>query len=151
MMSYDQLSLSRMRRFGLTLMLPTALLGVFGFPTQLQTAGAQKAQISGQGQPLYIHCIEQRYDAKMQIATCSRDVELSYPSREIQATAAQAQYFFRERRIILSGNVYVLQQGHNSIKAEEVIYLIDEGRFIATPKPGGQVQSIYIVNDKNSE
>ena len=43
---------------------------------------------------------------------------------------------------------YVLQEG-NSIQGENITYLIDEGRFIATPKTNGQVESIYIVNDPN--
>jgi lipopolysaccharide export system protein LptA len=70
-----------------------------------------------------------------------------YEARGIQATAAQAQYFSKERRIVLSGNVYILQKGGNSIRGETVTYLIDEGRFVATPKSGRQVESIYIVND----
>ena len=42
--------------------------------------------------------------------------------------------------------VYVLQQG-NSMRAETMTYLIDEGRFIATPKSDRQVESTYIVQD----
>jgi lipopolysaccharide export system protein LptA len=34
-------------------------------------------------------------------------------------------------------------------KADTVTYLIDEGRFVATPKQGNQVESIYIVDDGN--
>ncbi|ARV62523.1 OstA family protein [Nostocales cyanobacterium HT-58-2] len=138
-----------MRRLGLTLMLPVALLGAITFPTQLQKATAQTSQTSGQNRPLYIHGRSQEYNSKTQVATIRGDVELSYPARGIQATAAQAQYFARERQIILSGNVYVLQQGGNSIKADTVTYLIDEGRFVATPKQGRQVESIYMVNDTN--
>jgi lipopolysaccharide export system protein LptA len=72
-----------------------------------------------------------------------------YPARQIQATSAQAQYFSKERRIDFSGNVYILQQGNNSIRAEKVIYLIDEGKFIALPQPNRQVESIYMVEDSN--
>ena len=43
--------------------------------------------------------------------------------------------------------MYILQQGSNSIRAERVTYLIDEGRFIALPKSNGQVESVYMVND----
>ncbi|HEY9806228.1 MAG TPA: hypothetical protein V6D04_06640, partial [Candidatus Obscuribacterales bacterium] len=52
----------------------------------------------------------------------------------------------RERRIVLSGNVYVLQQG-NSLRGENITYLIDEGRFVALPQTSKQVESIYIVAD----
>jgi lipopolysaccharide export system protein LptA len=147
MMPHYQLPQFHKRRLGLALMLPVALLGTMTFPSQLQRATAQTPQTSGQNRPLYIRGKQQEYNSKTQVATVRGDVELSYPGRGIQATAAQAQYFTRERQIILSGNVYVLQQGGNSIKADTVTYLIDEGRFVATPKQGRQVESIYIVND----
>jgi lipopolysaccharide export system protein LptA len=74
------------------------------------------------------------------------NVQIYYPARQIQATAAQAQYFSRERRILLSGDVYVLQQG-NSMRAETMVYLIDEGRFVAEPKGDRQVESTYILSE----
>lgn len=74
------------------------------------------------------------------------NVQIDYPARQIQATAAQAQYFSRERRILLSGDVYVLQQG-NSMRAETMVYLIDEGRFVAEPKADRQVESTYILSE----
>ncbi|MBE9167335.1 OstA family protein [Pleurocapsales cyanobacterium LEGE 06147] len=74
------------------------------------------------------------------------NVQINYPARQIQATAAQAQYFSRERRILLSGDVYVLQQG-NSMRAETMVYLIDEGRFVAEPKANRQVESTYILSE----
>ena len=147
-MPHYQLPQFHKRRLGLALMLPVVLLGGMTFPPQLQRATAQTPQASaGQNRPLYIRGKQQEYNSKTQVATVRGDVELSYPGRGIQATAAQAQYFTRERQIVLSGNVYVLQQGSNSIKAETVTYLIDEGRFVATPKSGRQVESIYMVND----
>jgi lipopolysaccharide export system protein LptA len=78
------------------------------------------------------------------VVTFIGNVQINYPSRKIQGTAAQAQYYSRERRLVLSGNVYVLQEG-NSMQAETMTYLIDEGRFIATPKSNQQVESIYLV------
>lgn len=99
---------------------------------------------------LYINAARQEADSKTGVFTAIGNVQIFYPARNIQATAAQAQYFSRERKIILSGNVYVLQQG-NSIKGDSITYLIDEGRFIATPKNNAQVESIYIVNDTNPQ
>jgi len=86
----------------------------------------------------------QEADSKTGIVTARGNVQINYPARQIQATAAQAQYFSRERRIILSGDVYVLQQG-NSLRGETITYLIDEGRFIALPNNPGQVESVYLV------
>jgi len=70
-------------------------------------------------------------------------------ARKMQATSAQAQYFSRERRLVMTGNVYVLQEG-NSIRAETMTYLVDEGRFIATPQTSQQVESIYLVKDNET-
>nr|WP_211178255.1 LptA/OstA family protein [Brasilonema octagenarum] len=147
-MPHYQLPQFHIRRLALALIVPVVLLGSMTFPSQLQraTAQTQKAQ---QNRPLYIRGKVQEYNSKTQVATIRGEVELSYPARGIQATAAQAQYFTRERQIILSGNVYVLQQGGNSIKADSVTYLIDEARFVATPKQGSQVESIYLVNENN--
>ena len=80
------------------------------------------------------------------IITARGNVQINYPARQIQATAAQAQYYSRERRLILTGNVYVIQEG-NSMRAESMTYLIDEGRFIATPQSDRQVESTYIITN----
>ncbi|MEH2237507.1 LptA/OstA family protein [Nostoc sp.] len=147
MMPCYQLPISQMRRFGLALMLPVALLGAFVFPTQLQTA---TAQTSGANRPLTIRADVQEYDAKNQVVTARGNVQMLYPARQIQATSAQAQYFSKERRIDFSGDVYILQQGGNSIRAEKVTYLIDEGRFVALPQSNRQVESIYMVQESNN-
>ncbi|MGF1487397.1 MAG: LptA/OstA family protein [Prochloraceae cyanobacterium] len=92
----------------------------------------------------------QEADIDKGILTARGNVRVFYPARDIQATAIQAQYFDRERRLILSGNVIVLQKG-NSIRGEHMIYLVDEGRFIATPTSSGQVESTYIIEDSAPE
>jgi lipopolysaccharide export system protein LptA len=98
---------------------------------------------------LTIRSDTQEYDAKTQVITARGNVQMVYPARQIQATSAQAQYFSKEKRIDFSGNVYILQQGSNSIRAEKVTYLINEGKFIALPKSNRQVESIYMVEDSN--
>jgi lipopolysaccharide export system protein LptA len=141
-----QLLKIQMHRAVFALMLPAAVTGVLTLPSQLQTATAQP---SAESRALTIRSDHEEYDSKTQVATARGNVQMSYPARGIQATAAQAQYFSKERRIILSGNVYILQKGGNSIRGETVTYLIDEGRFIAQPQANQQVESIYIVNDNN--
>jgi len=140
-----QLLKSQIRRLGLALVLPISLLGVVGLPTQLPPATAQ----SGGNRPLTIRSDTQEYDAKTQVITARGNVQMVYPARQIQATSAQAQYFSKEKRIDFSGNVYILQQGSNSIRAEKVTYLIDEGKFIALPQSNRQVESTYMVEDVN--
>ncbi|QKQ74245.1 LptA/OstA family protein [Nostoc sp. TCL240-02] len=147
MMPCYQLPMSQFRRFGLALMLPVVLLGAFAFPTQLQTA---TAQTSKDNRPLTIRADVQEYDAKNQVITARGNVQMLYPSRQLQATSAQAQYFSKERRIDFSGNVYILQQGGNSIRAEKVTYLIDEGRFVALPQSNRQVESIYMIEESDN-
>jgi lipopolysaccharide export system protein LptA len=78
------------------------------------------------------------------VITARGNVQIDYPARQIYATSAQAQYFSNERRIVLSGNVEVLQEG-NRLRAETITYLIDEGRFVALPQPNEQVESIYVL------
>ena len=136
----------QMHRLALSLMLPVALLGVVSLPSQVPTATAQSA---GGNRPLSIRSDVQEYDDKTQVITARGNVQMLYPARQLQATAAQAQYFSKERRIDFSGNVYILQQGNNSIRAEKVTYLIDEGRFIALPQSNRQVESVYMVDESN--
>ncbi|MEH2444270.1 MAG: LptA/OstA family protein [Nostoc sp.] len=147
MMPCYQLPISQMRRFGLALMLPVTLLGV-ALANQLQTA---TAQTPGENRPLTIRADVQEYDAKNQVITARGNVQMSYPARQIQATSAQAQYFSKERRIDFSGNVYILQQGGNSIRAEKVTYLIDQGRFVALPQSNRQVESIYMIQESDND
>lgn len=147
MMPCYKLPISRIRRVGLALFLPAFLLGTFAFPNQPQTA---TAQTSGENRPLTIRADVQEYDAKTQVITARGNVQMFYPARQLQATAAQAQYFSKERRIDFSGNVYILQQGGNSIRAENVTYLIDEGRFVALPQANRQVESIYMVQESDN-
>ncbi|TVP62492.1 MAG: OstA family protein [Nodularia sp. (in: Bacteria)] len=144
MISCYQLPISQMRRLGLALLLPAALLGTFTLPTHVQTA---TAQASGESTPLTISADMQEYNANTQVATARGNVQMLYPARQIKATAAQAQFFSKERRIDLSGGVYILQQGVNSIRAEKVTYLIDEGRFVALPQSNRQVESTYMLSD----
>src|SRR6476661_8318890 len=110
---------------GLSLLLPLTLAGAIASPTYPQ---------AGPPRTLSVRSDIQEADSKTGIVTARGNVQINYPARQIQATAAQAQYFSRERRIILSGDVYVLQQG-NSLRGETITYLIDEGRFIAARQP----------------
>jgi len=108
---------------------------------QAQTATPVEAR-----QPLRLESDIQEANSITGVITARGNVRINYPARQIQATAVQAQYFSRERRIVLSGDVYVLQEG-NSLRGEVITYLIDEGRFVAQPDRGEQVEAIYLVPD----
>jgi lipopolysaccharide export system protein LptA len=112
------------------------LLGLAAVP-----AAAQRSRTA-----LTIRANLQEADARSGVVTARGNVRLNYPARQIEATAAQAQYFPQERRIVLSGNVVVVQLG-NRIQAETIVYRIDEGRFEALPPQGQQVESVYVIPD----
>lgn len=129
------------QRLGLGLMLPAAILGAFALPNLFSSAKAQTA-----GSAMTVSSDIQEANTQTGVVTARGNVRIDYPARQIQATSAQAQYFSKERRIVLTGNVYVLQEG-NSMRGETITYLIDEGRFVAQPKPNRQVESTYILTD----
>lgn len=132
---------SSIRQIGLACV-PIVLTAVVLAPTNIERASAQN-----QGRrALTIRADIQQANSDTGVISARGNVQLSYPARQIQATAAQAQYFSRERRIVLSGNAYVLQEG-NSLQADTITYYIDQGRFVALPKTNRQVESIVLVTD----
>jgi len=134
----------RVRRLSLALILPAALsIGV------LTSAFLEQVQAQQGRRSLTLRANSTELDANSGVVTASGNVQLSYPARQIQATANQARYFDRERRIVLSGNVYVLQKG-NSLRANTITYLIDEGRFVALPETNRQVEAIFLVPEENA-
>lgn len=84
---------------------------------------------------------QQQADNATGIVTATGNVRIVYPDRRVVATARQAQYFTRESRIVLSGDVDVVQEGGNRIRAERVVYLVDSERALAQPEEGRQVFS----------
>ena len=75
------------------------------------------------------------------VITASGNVRLVHAGRGLVATSRQAQYFTEEDRIVLSGDVDVIQADGNQLRADRFIYLLEEGRAIASPVPGQQVFS----------
>ncbi len=75
------------------------------------------------------------------IITASGNVRILYPDRRLVATSRQAQYFTREGRILLSGDVDVVQEGGNRLRADRVVYLVETERVLAQPQEGEQVFS----------
>jgi lipopolysaccharide export system protein LptA len=75
---------------------------------------------------------------------------LNYPSRQVSARANLAQFFYKQNRIVLSGNVTIVQDG-NTLEGESITYLINEGKFIANPKVKQQVRSNYIIPEQGGK
>lgn len=137
--------LTHLRRLGLTAISTAALLGAIASSTAPNSALAQQPAATS-GQPITLRSDVQEANSITGVITARGNVQITYPARQIQATSVQAQYYSKERRIVLSGNVYVLQQG-NSMRGDTITYLIDEGRFVALPQNGQQVESIYLLQD----
>jgi lipopolysaccharide export system protein LptA len=77
------------------------------------------------------------------IVTAVGNVRIVYPDRRVVATARQAQYYSREGRVVLSGDVEVVQADGNSMRAEQLVYLVDQERLEARPAAGEQVFSRF--------
>jgi len=84
---------------------------------------------------------QQRADQLTGVITATGNVRIVYPDERVVATARQAQYFSKENRVVLSGDVDIVQEGGNLIRAERVVYLVDGERLIAIPPTGQQVFS----------
>jgi len=115
------------------------LVGSYGWQRAIAQAPAPSS-------PMTVRSDIQEANSQTGVVTARGNVQVYYPARKMQATATQAQYYSRERRLVLSGNVYVLQEG-NSMRAETMTYLVDEGRFVANPQANQQVESIYLVEE----
>ena len=87
----------------------------------------------------------QQADNVTGVVTATGNVKISYPPKQVQAWARQAQYFTKEERIVLTGDFDVIQDGGNRLKAERITYLVLEDRMIADPAPGDQVLSNYRI------
>lgn len=83
----------------------------------------------------------QRADQLTGVVTALGNVRIVYPDQRVVATARQAQYFSKENRVVLSGEVDIVQEGGNLMRAERVVYLLGDERLIAIPPQGRQVFS----------
>ena len=133
-------SLSLSRLWGIFGVTTISALVIISTPLSLQ---AQSPTRQGE---ITLKSDIQESNSQTGVITARGNVKINYPARQIQATAAQAQYYSRERRLVLTGDVYVIQEG-NSMRAETLTYLLDEERFIATPQGDRQVESTYIITD----
>ena len=84
------------------------------------------------------------------VVTAVGNVRIVYPSRGMVATSRQAQYFSREGRLVLSGDVDVVQEDGNTLRAERVTYDLEDERAVASPRDGGQVRSTMILRSDQS-
>lgn len=84
----------------------------------------------------------QQADNSTGVVTATGNVRIVYPDRRVLATSRQAQYFSREARVVLSGDVRIMQDDGSRLLAEQVVYDVSLERLDARPIPGAQVVSI---------
>lgn len=82
------------------------------------------------------------------VVTASGNVRIVYPARGMVATSRQAQYFSREGRLVLSGDVDLIQEDGSTLRAERVTYSLDDERAVALPAEGNQVRSTMMIRSK---
>ena len=123
------------------------MLTRLGFPLFLLLFPAAQAQ-SG---ILTMESDQQSANNETGVITASGNVRLVHPDRGVVATGRQAQYFSLEQRIVLSGDVDLIQDGGHSIRAEQVTVLLDQQRILATPSPGQQVISSWSLQDSEAD
>ena len=117
------------------------LLSWFAVGVALLSAGALERPGCAETGLLTIESDQQLADNTTGVVTAIGNVRLIHPERGVVATSRQAQYFTNEDRIVLSGDVDVTQTDGTAIRAERLIYLLDQQRAIAEPADGAQVMS----------
>ena len=83
----------------------------------------------------------QQADNATGIVTATGNVRITYPAKGMVATARQAQYFSKEGKLVLVGDVDVVDSEGQRIRAEKITYRLDSERIVAEPQAGRQVIS----------
>jgi lipopolysaccharide export system protein LptA len=84
---------------------------------------------------------QQQADNVTGVVTAIGNVRITYPDRGMVATARQAQYYTREGRLVLSGDVDVIDRDGQRLRAEQIVFLLNGQRLVALPAKGQQVQT----------
>ena len=92
----------------------------------------------------------QQADNTTGVVTATGNVKVTYPEKKLIATSRQAQYYTKEGRIVLSGDVDVVQEGGNRLRAQRVVYLVTSDRLIADPAAGEKVKSWIRIDRKQA-
>jgi lipopolysaccharide export system protein LptA len=127
-----------MSMIGLLVLSPTSA-GVSS-PVAPPSKPAGLASVQGAGL-VTIESDLQQADNQTGVVTATGNVRITYPDRGMVATSRQAQYFSKEGRLVLSGDVDVVDADGQRIRAERLIYSLDQERFLAQPSQGKQVTS----------
>lgn len=127
----------------------------FGAPPAAQPAPLPPAASSPASSPdssmVTIESDSQKADNVTGIVTATGNVRITYPQKGMVATARQAQYFSREGKLVLSGDVDVVDADGQRIRAEKLTYRLDSERIVAEPQAGRQVTSRLKLRQANGQ
>lgn len=98
------------------------------------------------GRALTILADTQEANANTGVITATGNVSIQFPAEGVVAQSQKATYYTQEQRIVLEGGV-VITQKQNQLQAEQVTYLVSEGKIEAMPGSGQQVESVYVFPD----
>ena len=110
------------------------------------------AQQSTETGLITIESDQQTADNSIGVVTAQGNVRLVHVDRGIVATGRQAQYFMKEERIVLSGDVDIVQKNGDLLQADKIVYSLADERAQATPSENQQVFSQWSFggNDDDS-
>ena len=110
------------------------------------------AQQSTETGLITIESDQQTADNSIGVVTAQGNVRLVHVDRGIVATGRQAQYFMKEERIVLSGDVDIVQKNGDLLQADKIVYSLADERALATPSENQQVFSQWSFggNDDDS-
>lgn len=123
-------------------------------PVPLGAARRAEAQVVPQAADSGMVTIEsdsQQADNATGIVTATGNVRITYPEKGMVATSRQAQYFSKEGRLVLSGDVEVIDADGQRIRAERLTYRLDSERLVAEPQPGRQVTSRLKIRQETGQ
>jgi lipopolysaccharide export system protein LptA len=136
--------------WGLTLSLGTPLWALPGGSgvASISQAGPPSPITKGSSAPqatrnglVTIESDQQQADNVTGVVTAIGNVRITYPDRGMVATARQAQYYTREGRLVLSGDVDIIDRDGQRLRADQIVYLLNGQRLLALPAKGQQVHT----------
>ncbi len=113
------------------------------------TAQAPRTKAAATGM-VTIESDQQQADNQNGIVTATGNVRIVYADRGMTATSRQAQYFSNEGRLVLTGDVDVIDTDGQRLRAERLVYLLDSERMVAEPPAGKQVFSKFRLQQQGS-
>jgi lipopolysaccharide export system protein LptA len=123
--------------------------GLFALPSRPVAAQSPRPKAPATGM-VTIESDSQQADNQNGVITAKGNVRIVYADRGMTATSRQAQYFSNEGRLVLTGDVDVIDSDGQRLRAEKLVYLLDSERMVAEPPAGKQVFSKFRLQQQGS-